>query len=350
MSVHLVKGNDPVLRDAAVDVLVRGLLGADDRTLALEEVEVPGRTSTEGEAGGAEDRLAAVDAVLNAVCTLPFMSDRRVVVVREVGNLTKDEAAPIVSYLEDPTPTTELVLVGGGGTVVRSLEDAVKQHGSISGPPSEKAGEVLTRTLADLGLGLAGDARELVLEHVGSDAGLVPGLVETLAAVYGDREEPLSVAEVQPYLGDEGSVPSWDLTNAIERGDTAEALTVLQRLLTVTSPTNPRPAHPLQIMGMLHSHYRKLLRLDDPAIASNDAAAAALGGRTNPRSAGIRLRHARAIGTPGIRQAFDHLTRADLDLKGDRAIPERAVMEMLVARLARISARAQSGRRGASRR
>jgi DNA polymerase III delta subunit len=223
---------------------------------------------------------------------------------------------------------------------VKSVEDAIKQHGSTHGPASEKAGDVLARAASDAGIRLQRDARELVLEHVGSDAGLIPGLVQTLASVHGEGAE-LGADAVAPYLGDEGSVPSWELTNAIERGNVAEALTVLQRLLTVTSPTNPRPAHPLQVMGMLHSHYRKLLRLDDPSIGSGEAAAAAIGGRTSPRSAAIRLRHARQIGTAGIRQAFDDLTRADLDLKGDRAIPEDAVMEMLVARLARISARAR---------
>jgi DNA polymerase-3 subunit delta len=340
MSLHYVRGNDPVLRDAALDELVRELLGDDDRTLALEDLEIPGRTSSEGELGGAEARLAVVDAVLNAVCTLPFMSERRVVVVREVGNLTKEEAAPIVAYAADQTPTTELVLVAGGGPTVRSLDDAVKTHGTVRGPESEKAAEVLTRAAGGAGIRLDREARELVLAHVGSDAGLIPGLVQTLAAVHGEGAD-LGAGDVAPYLGDEGSIPSWELTNAIERGNVAEALAVLQRLLTVTSPTSPRPAHPLQVMGMLHSHYRKLLRLDDPSIGSGEAAASALGGRTSPRAAAIRLRHARQLGTAGIRQAFDHLARADLDLKGDRAIPEGAVMEMLVVRLARISVRSR---------
>ena len=65
----------------------------------------------------------------------------------------------------------------------------------------------------------------------------------------------------------------------------------------------------------------------------------ALGGRTSPGAAGFRLRQARALGTDGLRQAFDHLARADLDLKGERAIPGDVVLEILVARLANLSAR-----------
>ena len=51
----------------------------------------------------------------------------------------------------------------------------------------------------------------------------------------------------------------------------------------------------------------------------------------------------RALGTDGIREAFDALGRADLDLKGARGIPPDAVMEVLVVRLARLSARAGVG-------
>jgi DNA polymerase-3 subunit delta len=95
--------------------------------------------------------------------------------------------------------------------------------------------------------------------------------------------------------------------------------------------------HPLQITALLHGHYRRLLRLDDPTVQTSQDAATALGGRTNPRSAGFRLRQARALGSEGLRRAFDLLAQADLDLKGARAIPEDVVVELLVARLAALT-------------
>jgi DNA polymerase-3 subunit delta len=342
VSVHLVKGADPILRDDATDQLVTELLAGDDRSLAVEEFTIPGRAATEGEEGGAEARLAAVDAVVNAVFTLPFMTERRVVVVREVGNLTKDEAAPLVAYLQDPTPTTELVLVVGGGKLAKSLDDAVKQTGSVHAPSSEKAVDVLASELDAAGLHVRADAAAAIVTHVGGDAGMLPSIVETLAATFGAGADH-GLDDVTPYLGSEGKIPTWDLTNALEKGDIPGSLEVLRRLLTVTSPTQPKPMHPLQVLAMLHGHYRRLLRLDDPAITSNEEAAAALGGSTNPRSAGFRLRQARMLGTDGLRQAFDHLARADVDLKGGRAIPPDAVMEVLVARLAQITARASGG-------
>ena len=64
------------------------------------------------------------------------------------------------------------------------------------------------------------------------------------------------------------------------------------------------------------------------------------------------MEQARALGIDGIREAFDLLYQADLDLKGARGIPEDAVMDVLVVRLARLATRsgaARSGRSGARR-
>ena len=106
--------------------------------------------------------------------------------------------------------------------------------------------------------------------------------------------------------------------------------------------------HPLQIMGMITNYYRRVMRVDDPGIRTNEDAAAAIGGRTSPWQAGHALDAARALGTDGIREAFDALARADLDLKGARGIPQDAVMEVLVVRLARLSERKGVGARRAS--
>ncbi len=342
MSAHLVKGDDPILRVDAVDALIDELLGPDDRAFAVEDTSVPPKG--EGETGGADARQAAVDAAVNGATTPPFMTEGRVVVLRDVGLLSAEEVQPIVRYLADQLSTTSLVLVAGGGTTAKALETAVKEHGTVHAPAATKVVDVLAAALGAADLRLGNDAATMIVDHVGADAGLVPGIVATLASTFGPGVE-LRAADVAPYLGGEGTVPVWDLTNAIEKGKTADALVVLQRLLTVTSPKQPKPVHPLQVLGILQSHFRRLLTLDDPAIHSAEDAAAALGGRTSPNAARHRLRQARALGTDGLRQAFDHLARADLDLKGERAIPEGAVLEVLVARLCGLSARAGAGRR-----
>ena len=76
-----------------------------------------------------------------------------------------------------------------------------------------------------------------------------------------------------------------------------------------------------------------------------DNQANALGGKVKPYPAKKALGQARALGSDGIRRAFDALAKADLDLKGASGIPEEAVMEVLVVRLCRLTG--DAGARGA---
>lgn len=355
MTVHLVRGDDPVLRDEALTRLVDELVGDDDRTLAVEELTVPGRAATAegdgggdgdgGEPGGAPARDEVVAAALNAAQSPPFMTGRRVVVVREAGNLAAADAEPLVVYLADPMETTALVLVAGGGRLPANLTKALKAAGATEvGPRADKTVDVLAQHARDAGLELRPEARKLVAFHLGEDAGRVPRLVDVLAAAFG-AGATLDVADVEPYLGEVGSVPGYELTNVIEAGDVPGALAILHRMMTAPDARQAKPMHPLQILGLLGTYYRRLLRLDDPELRGSPDAVAALGGRVKEYPARKALQAARSLGTAGLRQAYDHLAQADLDLKGQRAIPADAVLEVLVARLAQLSGRARGGRR-----
>ena len=349
--VYVVSGNDPVLRDRAVEGLVGELIGEGDRTFAVEDVTIPGKgdkvvVEDDGDDRGDERPQAAAAArAAAAALSPPFLSALRVVVVRDVGQLTKADAAPLVEYLQAPLDTTALVLVAGGGKEPADLTKAVKAAGATAvAPESEKTSEVLSDALADAGVTLDPGATKRVTAHIGEDPSRVQSFVEVLAAA-SEPGSKLRSDDIEPYLGEAGPVPIYELTNTIEKGDVAGSLAVLHRLMHASSAQQAKPLAALQVLSSLLNAYRRLLVLDDPEVRTAEDAAAAIGGRTNPRSARYRLDHARALGSDGLRQAFAYLAQADIDLKGARAIPEDAVMEVLVARLAHLSGRARGGAR-----
>src|SRR5918994_2606067 len=109
MTVHLVTGDDESIARAAVSELTHRLVGDGDRSLMVDEFD------------GDEYELRAV---VDAAQTPPFLTERRVVVARDVGRFTADDVGPLVGYLADPLDSTELVLVGGGGRMPKALTDA----------------------------------------------------------------------------------------------------------------------------------------------------------------------------------------------------------------------------------
>ena len=168
--------------------------------------------------------------------------------------------------------------------------------------------------------------------------------MQVLRAAYGDGSA-LDVDDVSPYLGEIGARPIFELTNAIDGGDVPESLAMLHRMLTSAGGRQTRPMHPLQVMALLHNHYRRLLRLDDPEVRTEADALEALGGRVKAYPARKARDQAAALGTERLRRAFDYVAQADLDLRGATALSNESVLEVLVARLAGLSRQSRRGGR-----
>lgn len=329
-SLHVISGADPVLVADRCRSVVAELVGEGDRSLLVEEVTEAAFTS------GGEVRIAPL---VDAAQTPPFLTDRRIVVGRNLAIFaTKESVAPLVDYLDAALETTELVLVWERGAdasrtaaMPASLKDAVARHGATTHDTSVPRGAGLNAWVeaqaAQAGVRLARDAVTAIVAHLGNDQGRLPGLLGTLASAFGPARE-LGVAEVEPYLGEAGDVAPWDLTDAIGRGDVGAALEALAR------STGAGGRHPLQILASLHQHYGRLLRLDGAGVRGEQEAAALLGMKGSTFPAKKALSQLRRLGRDRVARAVRLLAQADLDLRGQTALDEHGVLEVVVARLA----------------
>lgn len=312
--------------------LVRG----DDPTLVADEVRRLITELSHGDAMAVEDLSGddvTVAAIADACQTPPFLADRRVVVAREVGRFLSEELKPLLAWLADPLPTTSLVLTGGGGQVSVKLVNAVRKVGHIvdAGAGSGKARDHwLSAKLKHAPVHLDARAAAALGLHLGEDVSRLGTLLDALASAYGEGAK-VGENELEPFLGQAGGVAPWDLTDAMDRGDTAIALAQLHRML------EGGDRHPLAVMSSLHRHYASMLRLDGSGVADEQAAAAVLG--TGPYPAKKALAQTRRLGSAGVARAIELLASADLDLRGASGLPDVLVLEVLVARLTRLRGR-----------
>ncbi len=314
--VHLVRGEDPVLVAQAARTLVEQLAGSLEHSLVVEE-------------HGVGDDLD-VAAVVDACTTPPFLVDRRIVVVRDAGRIGTAEASRLVAVLEHPLASVHLVLVSGGGTIPTSLVKAASAVGGVvetSVGRGRERGRWMADQLRHAPVKLDAGAVRRLEEHLGEDLGRLEGLLQSLAAAYGEGAR-VSPAVLEPFLGEAGAVPPWELTDAIDSGDVTGALRALRRLLAAGR------ASPM-VVAILHGHFSAMLRLDGADVVSDDAAAALLGARS-AYVAKKALDGARRLGSERIGHAVTLLADADLDVKGRTALPPEMVLEILVARLARL--------------
>jgi len=322
---YLVRGGDASLRATALRALLAELVGDGDAALMVEEHD----------AGDGDDAAPLLDAAR----TPPFLTERRVVVAREAGAYRGPALAAVLAYLGDPSPATSLVLVAGErGRLSPKLSAAVKAVGRVvdAGVPPTRGGRTswLAEQVRGAAVRLDAGALRALDAHLGEDLGRLSGLLETLAAAYGTGAR-LGEGELAPYLGEAGSVPPWELTDAIDGGDTAAALAALRRM------TGPGERHPLQVMAVLHGYVANMVRLDGAGAADAESAAAALG--RDPKKSSFpakkALEQGRRLGHDGVVAAIGLLAEADLDLRGAKGWPEELVLEVLVARLSRLSPR-----------
>ena len=321
--VYLVRGDDPSLLADAVRALTTELLQNEpDAALAIEDHTLQPN----------EDQR--VPAILDACLTPPFLTTRRVVIARNAGTLVADEAARLLEYLAQPLDTTALVLVGGGGTIPAKLVAEVKKVGAIVEAGLPRQGKDRTAWLADRlkesPVKLDQDAAALLGAHLGEDLARLRSILGALAAAYGD-DARISQEDLEPFLGEAGGVAPWDLTDAIDKGDQAAALSHLHRMIAAGE------RHPLVVMSTLHRHIAQMLRVDGSGARNDTEAAEILGLKGSTFPARKALAQARKLGPAKIRRAIQLLAEADLDLRGAKAWPDVLVMEILVARLCQLS-------------
>ena len=175
-----------------------------------------------------------------------------------------------------------------------------------------------------------GEAQRWVADQLGDEVGRVESILDALYSAYG-ADRVLGVSEVEPYVGPASDVPPWELTDAIDGGDIPTALAKLDRMMSGGD------RHALQVLATLHNHYQRALALDGAPVADERSAAAHLGmtGSTFPARKALTL--TRRLGSERLASIIRLLAQADLDVRGASAVPDRATVEVLVARLARLS-------------
>lgn len=321
MGVHLLTGDDEsILRSKTHDLVVQ-LVGDGDRSLMVDEFD--------------DDEYELREAV-DAAQTMPFLTDRRVVVAREMGRFGADDLVSLLGYLDNPLDSTELVLVAGGGRLSKKLTDGIKASGGVvtsTAPPNRpRDRQMWVRTEAEEhGVRLDGAAAARIAEQLGDDVGRLEGILSVIRSTYGEAAK-VSATDVEPFLGEAGGVPPWDFTDAIDAGQTSKALILMGRMI------HGGERHPLQIMAILHGHYGKLARLDGVDARSEADAAEAMGIKPGFPAKKALANYTRLAGG-GVRRAMQLLAKADSDLRGDTDLDAELVMEVLVARLSRLGAR-----------
>jgi DNA polymerase-3 subunit delta len=315
--IVVVTGEDDAMIASEVRLVLDELLGERDPGLVVEEV-----------AGLGGEELD-VGAVIDAYTTPPFLVDRRIVVVRDAGRLDKEGVARLIAAIDPPSPGAALVLVKGSKAIPAAIVKKASALGRVVDVSIRKSAakrEFVAEHLRHAAVRLSSGAQKLLEAHLGEDLGRLDGILATLAAAYG---EGVSVDEAMlaPFLGTKGSVPIFDLTDALESGNIAVALGIVGRMM------GPGGISGHEILASIDNHVTRAARLQGAAVGTGDDAAALLKIHAFPAKKALNL--ARRLDVEALSDCLRLIMEADLSLKGRSGLDEQLVIEILVARLTR---------------
>ena len=257
-ALALVHGPDPQLLDDAL-ALVEGGLFADGSERAL------GREVLEGEA-------VSVETVVRSAATLPFMTARRLVVVRRAQALAARGAEALTEYARDPNPTTCLLLLAD--EALGASRERRSDHWLLGALPAavlvalpQRKGRALEDWLrqraAAEGLSVSDGAARLLVQWAGDDGARLLGEARKAALAGGPEHRQVGEDEVKAVVGEHRVSEVFDLTRAVERRDAGQALRILDRLLATEEP--------VFLLTLLTRNVRVALTVRDLAAAGQTA-------------------------------------------------------------------------------
>lgn len=245
-SVYVFEGDEEYIKEQAVKALCKRLLPEGLEQMNLTELNHP-----------------AADELIAAAETLPVMTDKRVVLVREYAPLTsgksteEDDAERMIEYLPAASPFTCLVfLVKGRADGRKKLYAYCKKKQTVVdfSPMTEpQAIDWIIRSMKALGKHMPRAVAERFLFSVGCDAALLKQEIEKLADFTGERGEVLA-EDIRAVTVQSLECTVFQMVDAQVAGNYGEAFTLMYRVLEGGEDR-------MLILAMLLRQYRMLYQI-----------------------------------------------------------------------------------------
>ena len=311
--LYVVFGKERRLVIDALEGLVEGLLGDADRQLALTEFE------------GGQGDLAEV---LDTVRTAPFLSERRVVVLREAEGFISTYREGLEKYLERPSGTGVLVLVAETFAKSTRLYKKVAALGGLVGCETldrrQLGGFLTDYAQRRHGVGIEPGAARLLVELVGDEAGMLCGEVDKLAVYVSDPARParrIRVEDVEAAVGNYRVHSVFEVIEAMTAGRAGEALERFEQMLA-----GDREAQ-YKAVGAFAWHFRRLYNAR--RMLEEGAGPGAIVGRLGVYGAKEQfIGQVRRLGLAEIGRCLESLMEVDLASKRGGSV--RGELELFI--------------------
>jgi DNA polymerase III subunit delta len=242
--VYLLHGEEAFLKEEAVALLRRAVLGeggAEASPWSLTVLE------------GGSTRLLEI---LDAARTIPMLSPRRLVLVKEAEKIRENDAGPLKEYLGDPSPTTCLVFVSGAGKpdFRRAVFRALQERGREVEFPLLKGASVpkwIKERVKERGAEIDPEAAALLEAHAGADLFRIDQEI-TKVLDFLSPSRSITAEPMGEVLGSAAAGSVFELAEKVGAGEIEEAVRLLRGILA-------EGEEPTRLLFLIARHIRILI-------------------------------------------------------------------------------------------
>ena len=314
MGLVLVQGAEALLAARAISKIIASNPGAQVITLSADEIE----------SGVITDNLAP-----------SLFSDARVVVIKEIQDLTSDCSDEVGDYLENQDENLTLILWHKGGVKGKALVDKIKKAKAevivfeVIKKDSEKS-DFIRSEFKRLERKVSTEAVSALIDSLGSDLQELSAACSQLASDV-TFSKIIDEDDVRAYQQGRVESTGFDVADAALDGKTAIALINLRNALATGTD-------PVLIVSALASSLRTLAKVSGQSSSSKSFELASILALP-PWQIDKARRQLSGWNEIGLTKAVIAIANADADIKGAASDPiyalERAIMTVCSARSGR---------------
>jgi DNA polymerase III subunit delta len=316
--VYLFHGEESYYIDFFADYIEKNLL--TDAEKGFNQTVVYGRDTD-------------VMGILNSAKRFPMMSEFQLVMVKEAQELKwgkegddKKSTDPLLSYLENPVPSTVLVFCFKHGKFDKRKKTykAIEKHGVVFESATiydNKVPAWVEEFVKEKGYRIHAKASAMIAEYLGNDLSKISNELEKLMLNVPKGNE-ISVEDVQNNIGISKEYNVFELQDALAKRDPLKANQIIDYFAA-----NPK-ANPIQLVfGALNTWFTKILKYHYVADKSSQNLARELG--VNPFFVKDYELAARNYDAFKVFTIFSYLREYDLKTKGVDATGNTTDAEIL---------------------
>ncbi len=203
----------------------------------------------------ADTNHVSISEVLDELRTTPFLTDKRVVLIKRADKFISDNRDLLERYFESPSPTGIFILTVNNWDARTRLAKKLPSNGKLI-TVAQPRGQQLLRRLIDYARQahdkkLTQNAAEILIEFAGDELTRLYSEVDKLA-IFADAEKVIDVSHIEALIGHNRIYGAFAVIDACLAGNSAGAISRLRNMFAEDKSAE------YTVVGAFAFHFRRM--------------------------------------------------------------------------------------------